>query len=84
MTNTLTIAPSPSTDYLEAGDAHPFGSAHIVGNFINGLRVAGPALFLLEAMMPDMVGFEIVALLKADPRMKPVPVIMSWSPHSKT
>lgn len=35
-----------------------------------------PDLVLLDIMMPDMDGFETVARLKADPRLRAVPVIM--------
>jgi class 3 adenylate cyclase len=33
-------------------------------------------LVLLDLMMPDMNGFEVLALLKADPRLHDIPVIM--------
>jgi len=35
-----------------------------------------PDLILLDVMMPDLDGFETVALLKANPQTRPVPVIM--------
>src|ERR1700692_2688108 len=35
-----------------------------------------PDLIILDAMMPDIDGFETVARLKADPVTRPVPVIM--------
>jgi putative two-component system response regulator len=37
---------------------------------------AQPALVLLDAMMPDLDGFETLARLKADPRTRPIPVMM--------
>ncbi len=49
------------------------------GNGIEAIALAEaaqPDLILLDVMMPDMDGFETVARLKADPRTKPVPVIM--------
>ena len=37
---------------------------------------ARPDLVLLDAMMPDMDGFETLARLKADPRTRSIPVMM--------
>jgi CheY-like chemotaxis protein len=35
-----------------------------------------PLLVLLDLNLPDMSGFDILARLKADPQLKPVPVIV--------
>lgn len=35
-----------------------------------------PDLILLDVMMPEMDGFEVAARLKADARLKPVPIVM--------
>jgi CheY-like chemotaxis protein len=35
-----------------------------------------PLLVLLDLNLPDMSGFDILAKLKADPQLKPVPVIV--------
>ena len=51
-------------------------SASNGGEGIALAETAQPDLILLDVMMPDMDGFETVARLKADPRTKPVPVIM--------
>lgn len=49
------------------------------GNGQDALALAAsgnPDLILLDVMMPDMDGFEVVARLKANPCTQPVPVIM--------
>ncbi len=43
------------------------------------LRMVGaetPHLILLDAMLPDMTGYDILAQLKQDPRLKEIPVVM--------
>ena len=37
---------------------------------------ARPDLILLDAMMPDLDGFETLAMLKADPHTRSIPVMM--------
>jgi DNA-binding response OmpR family regulator len=52
---------------LSAGDAE------------NGLRLAGaasPALILLDLMLPDMSGFQVLSRLKQDPALARVPVFV--------
>ena len=34
-----------------------------------------PGLILLDVMLPELSGFEICKLLKADPETKPIPII---------
>jgi CheY-like chemotaxis protein len=42
------------------------------------VRGAGdvPALVILDVMMPDMNGFDVLRALRADPRSRDVPVVM--------
>jgi twitching motility two-component system response regulator PilG len=35
-----------------------------------------PHLILLDAMLPDMTGYDVLAQLKQDPRLKEIPVVM--------
>ena len=48
-------------------------------NGLEGLEKAGqesPDLILLDVIMPDMDGYQVLSRLKDDPRTKPIPVIM--------
>ncbi len=43
---------------------------------LDQLEQGTPKLILLDAMLPDMTGYEILALLKQDQRLKDIPVVM--------
>ncbi len=55
---------------------------YLVQEAANGhdaLRMIGderPHLILLDAMLPDMTGYDILARLQQDPRLKKIPVVM--------
>ena len=40
------------------------------------LQTIEPALVILDIMMPEMNGYEVVELMKADPKMQNLPVMM--------
>jgi CheY-like chemotaxis protein len=64
------IFPSPPDQVIEAS------------NGAEGLRFARdeqPHLILLDLMMPDPDGFEVLELLRADPRTAEIPVVVSTS-----
>jgi CheY-like chemotaxis protein len=54
---------------------------HVVRPFNNGnlalrsIRAEAPELVLLDIRMPDMSGFEVCRLIKADSRLREIPVI---------
>lgn len=52
---------------------------HCVSSGIDAIRVApelDPDLILLDVTMPEMSGFEVCARLRADPKIREVPIIM--------
>jgi CheY-like chemotaxis protein len=40
------------------------------------VRDTPPAMVLLDLMMPDMTGFDVLRAMRADPRTRDVPVVM--------
>lgn len=76
----LVVDDEPRNIKLHETLLHAEGCATIAaGNGSEALALTtaqNPNLILLDVMMPDMDGFETVARLKADPRTRPVPVIM--------
>jgi len=40
------------------------------------MRDAKPALIILDYMLPDMDGYQILRTVKSDPRLRDIPVIM--------
>jgi putative two-component system response regulator len=63
---------------LEGYDPHP------VSNGQTAIEVAGnnpPDLVLLDIRMPDMDGYEVCRLFKADPRLASIPIIFLSAGH---
>ncbi len=52
------------------GTSHPLEALEMA-------REAKPDLIMLDDMMPDMDGFEVMRLLRADPAMHHVPIVFS-------
>ncbi|MEI7891768.1 MAG: ATP-binding protein [Myxococcales bacterium] len=57
----------------------PFYSVHAASSGIDALRIAArepsPDLILLDILMPEMDGFEVLRWLRDDPRTRDIPVI---------
>jgi chemotaxis family two-component system response regulator Rcp1 len=43
-----------------------------------------PQLLLLDLNMPKLGGLEVLAQVKADPRLRPIPVVVLTTSHSET
>jgi DNA-binding response OmpR family regulator len=56
-------------------DGYSFGVARSGTELFSLVESRAPTLILLDVMLPDMDGFEIMARLRADDRFKDVPVI---------
>jgi diguanylate cyclase (GGDEF)-like protein len=51
---------------------------------IHNIEDVNPSLILLDVVMPDMSGFEAIKLIKADPAVRDVPVIMMTAQDEKS
>src|SRR6266545_2015511 len=76
----LTVDDSKTVRLIVAKAFKPFDCTVLeADNGVVGLSVASrekPDIILLDYTMPIMDGFEVLARLRADPDLKPTPVIM--------
>lgn len=76
--NILAIDDEPDNLYTLGSALAPEFDLQIAVRGEQGLRLAAisaPDLILIDVMMPDMDGFEVVRRLKADPGLRDIPVI---------
>ena len=50
---------------------------------VSGEAVRGPHLILLDLYLPDMSGFDFLASVKADPRLRRIPVVVMTSSETE-
>ncbi len=60
-------------------DGHQVKTAGSATEAMTLVTVDFPDLFLLDALMPGISGFDLASVIKQDPRMKNIPVIMVTS-----
>jgi len=61
---------------LQTHGEFQIGEAHTGKEGLDMIRTTHPDLILLDLMMPDMDGFAVIDQLKADPKLKDIPVIV--------
>ncbi|MBN2390444.1 MAG: pyridoxal-phosphate dependent enzyme [Anaerolineae bacterium] len=61
---------------LQTHGEFQINEAHTGKEGLDMIRATQPDLILLDLMMPDMDGFAVIDNLKADPRLKDIPVIV--------
>lgn len=61
---------------LQTHGEFQIGEAHTGKEGLDMIRTTRPDLILLDLMMPDMDGFAVIDQLKADPKLKDIPVIV--------
>ncbi|OHX34656.1 two-component system response regulator [Methylomonas sp. LWB] len=75
----LVVDDTPDNLVLISGLLKPYYRVKVAGSGPHGLRIAAgdgpPDLILLDVMMPEMDGYEVCRLLKADVRTAQIPVI---------
>lgn len=63
-------------EFLLARDGHAHSRLSRGGAALTAIRAERPDLVLLDVMLPDMSGYEIVELLRADPGMSDVRILL--------
>lgn len=63
-------------ELLIQAEGYPVRSAESGAAALAAVAAEAPGLILLDIMMPDMDGFDVLRRLKADPQASRIPVIM--------
>lgn len=63
-------------ELLIQAEGYPVSTADSGATALAAVASAAPGLILLDIMMPDMDGFDVLRRLKADPQASRIPVIM--------
>jgi len=71
-------------DLLDAEGLRPVSVAHHGKHALRLLALAGrPSLILLDLMMPEMNGWELLEILREDPELRDVPVVVLTASREK-
>ena len=63
-------------DFLLTRDGHDHSRMSTGAGAVEALRAARPNLVLLDVMLPEVSGYQIVQELRADPEMKDVRILL--------
>ena len=71
------------TNYLKAGGYHDLATTTDSTQVLQVVRTRRPDLVLLDLMMPEMDGFNILEQIRSDEELKDIPVIILTASHHR-